>query len=58
MALGESRALGARDYLIKLGIDGERLLPQSFGEEKPVDPGHTAAARARNRRAEFVIYGR
>jgi peptidoglycan-associated lipoprotein len=26
----------------------------SFGEEKPMDPGHTEGAWAKNRRAHFV----
>ena len=27
----------------------------SYGEEKPLDPGHNEAAWAKNRRAHFVI---
>ncbi len=40
LALGERRALAVRDYLIKLGIPGERLVTISYGEEFPADPGH------------------
>jgi len=53
VALGERRALAVRDYLIKLGISGDRLLTISYGEEMPADPGHNEAAWAKNRRCEF-----
>jgi len=55
MALGERRAKAAKDYLVNLGIQSDRLITISYGEEKPVDPGHDEAAWAKNRRAEFVI---
>jgi peptidoglycan-associated lipoprotein len=53
MALGEKRALAVRDYLIQLGIDGNRLITISYGEEMPANPGHDEAAWSQNRRAEF-----
>ena len=53
LALGEKRALAARDYLIKLGVSGDRIITISYGEEDPADPGHTESAWALNRRAEF-----
>jgi len=55
MALGERRAKAAMDYLVNLGVQPDRLSTLSYGEEKPVDPGHDEAAWAKNRRAEFVI---
>jgi peptidoglycan-associated lipoprotein len=55
MALGERRARAARDYLVNLGVQGERISIISYGEEKPVDPGHDEAAWAKNRRDEFII---
>lgn len=55
MALGERRAKAARDYLVNLGVQPERLSFISYGEEKPADPEHGEAAWAKNRRAEFVI---
>lgn len=54
-ALGERRALAAREALIALGVDGGRIQTISYGEDRPVDPGHDEAAWAKNRRAEFVI---
>jgi len=55
MALGERRAQAARNYLVNLGVQPERLSVISYGEEKPVDQGHDEAAWAKNRRDEFVI---
>jgi peptidoglycan-associated lipoprotein len=55
MALGDRRADSARKYLVSLGIPGGALSIISFGEVKPLDPGHTEEAWARNRRAHFVL---
>jgi peptidoglycan-associated lipoprotein len=55
LALGERRALAARDYLVSLGIPATRVRTVSYGKEFPFDPGHTDAAWAKNRRAHFVI---
>ncbi len=56
LALGERRATAARDYLVKLGVDADRLSTLSYGEENPVDPRSNEEAWAKNRRAEFNIY--
>lgn len=53
LALGESRALAAKSYLISLGISGKRLSVISYGEEKPLRNASNEAAWAQNRRAEF-----
>jgi peptidoglycan-associated lipoprotein len=55
LALGQRRAQTVRDYLTSLGVQGSRMRTKSYGEERPVDPGHTEEAWARNRRAEFVV---
>ena len=55
MALGERRANSTKNYLISLGIPAERMTTISYGEERPVDPGHNEEAWAKNRRAHFVI---
>jgi peptidoglycan-associated lipoprotein len=55
LALGERRAQAARDYLVNLGVQPERISIISYGEEKPAVPGHDEAAWEQNRRAEFVI---
>jgi peptidoglycan-associated lipoprotein len=43
-----------RNYLLSLGISDGRLEAVSYGEEKPVDPGHEESAWVKNRRVEFV----
>ena len=57
LALGERRANAARQYLTTAGVSPARLTTISYGEERPLDPGHNEAAWARNRRAHFVITG-
>jgi len=57
LALGERRANAAKQYLTTAGISAGRLSTISYGEERPLDPGHTEAAWARNRRAHFVVTG-
>jgi peptidoglycan-associated lipoprotein len=58
LALGERRANSVKQYLISLGIAHDRISTISYGEEKPVDPGHTEEAYAKNRRGHFVILSR
>jgi peptidoglycan-associated lipoprotein len=55
LALGERRALVARDYLVSLGVTAPRVKTVSYGKEFPFDPGHDEAAWVKNRRAHFVI---
>jgi len=55
-ALGERRALAIREYLMNAGVSGTRIYTISYGEDKPLDPGHNEAAWAKNRRGEFVLY--
>ncbi len=54
-ALGERRALAAREELIHRGADAARIQTISYGKDRPADTGHTEAAMAKNRRDEFVI---
>ena len=35
--------------------DAERIRTESFGEDKPVDPGHDESAWKKNRRGEFLL---
>jgi peptidoglycan-associated lipoprotein len=58
LALGERRALAARDYLVSLGIPATRVRTVSYGKEFPFDPGQTEEAFSKNRRAHFVITAR
>ncbi len=53
LALGERRARAVKNYLVTLGVAADRLTTISYGEERPVDPGHGEAAWSKNRRVEF-----
>jgi len=53
LALGESRALAAKSYLVSLGISAKRLSVISYGEEKALVDASNENAWAQNRRAEF-----
>jgi len=53
LALGEKRALATKNYLASLGVATDRMSIISYGEEIPLDPAHTEAAWAKNRRADF-----
>jgi len=54
-SLGERRALALRESLSGMGVDAERIRTESFGEDKPVDPGHDESAWKKNRRGEFIL---
>ncbi len=55
MALGARRAESAKKYLLSLGVKSAALSTVSYGKEKPLDPGHTEDAWAKNRRDHFVV---
>lgn len=54
MALGQKRAQEAKKYLVNLGIKESKMKTISYGEERPLDPGHDEEAWDKNRRAHFV----
>ncbi len=54
MALSEHRARSVKRYLVEHGVSPRRLRVESYGPDRPLDAGTGAAARARNRRVEFV----
>jgi len=54
LALGQRRAEAAKEYLVGLGIDAKRIKTISYGKEMPIQPGHTEADWAKNRRDHFV----
>jgi peptidoglycan-associated lipoprotein len=55
LALGNRRAAAAKRYLAGKGVDEGRLEAVSYGKEKPLDPGHSEDAWAKNRRDEFEM---
>jgi len=58
LALGERRANSTKNYLVSLGISPDRISTISYGEEKPLDPGHNEEAWGKNRRAHTIILSR
>ena len=58
LALGARRANAVRDFLISQGVSGARIETISFGKERPIDPGSSEEAWARNRNGHTAItYG-
>lgn len=55
IALGERRALNAKNYLIQLGIETYRLRTISYGEERPLFNGNDESSWSRNRRDDFIL---
>ncbi len=53
--LSQARAESVRNYLIKKGVEPERLQAVGYGDTRPLDKRKTADARAKNRRVEFII---
>lgn len=55
LALGNRRAIAAKQYMVAHGISADRITTASRGEEDPIDPAHNETAWAQNRRDEFAI---
>jgi peptidoglycan-associated lipoprotein len=55
LALGDRRALAAKNYLLSLGVTADRVRTVSYGNEFPFDPGHTEDAWWKNRRAHLML---
>ncbi len=55
LALGERRANAAKNYLVALGINPNRVKTISYGKERPAVTGSNEAAWAQNRRAVTLV---
>ena len=55
LALGERRAMAARNYLVAAGIVPSRISTVSYGKERPAVAGSTESAWAQNRRSVTVV---
>jgi OOP family OmpA-OmpF porin len=51
--LSQARAESVVNAMVARGLARSRLVPVGFGEERPLDPGHTKEAWEKNRRVEF-----
>jgi outer membrane protein OmpA-like peptidoglycan-associated protein len=64
LGLSQRRAQRVVDYLVKQGIDRNRLEAKGFGERKPIAPNFNLdgtdnpEGRRKNRRTEFKVIGR
>jgi peptidoglycan-associated lipoprotein len=55
IALGAKRAQAGKDYLVTLGIGGDRLSTISYGKELPLCQDHDESCWAQNRRDHFSV---
>jgi peptidoglycan-associated lipoprotein len=57
LALGQRRAESVKKMMTVLGVGDGRIETVSFGEEKPMAPGHDEQAWSQNRRADIKYAG-
>lgn len=55
LGLSDRRANTVRDYLITLGVDGDKLTAKGYGEADPIADNATPEGRDKNRRVELHI---
>ncbi|MGZ3419647.1 MAG: OmpA/MotB family protein [Polyangiales bacterium] len=53
--LSTARALVVTNFLVKHGLEPEKLSAAGYGEFDPLQPNGTAAGRAKNRRIEITV---
>jgi peptidoglycan-associated lipoprotein len=53
LALGDKRAAAAKDFLVQLGVPGDKLKTISYGKERPQCTDHDESCWQKNRRAHF-----
>jgi OmpA-OmpF porin, OOP family len=53
--LSDNRAAAVKAYLVKQGINANRLVSTGYGETKPIAENTSAAGRQRNRRVEMTL---
>jgi len=55
LILSQHRAESVMNYLIKLGLNPERVQAKGYGEYKPILPNTSVANKAKNRRTEVRV---
>lgn len=55
MRLGMQRAEAVKDYLVRNGIDANRIITESKGKTNPIVPNTSENNRAINRRCDFEV---
>lgn len=58
MELSERRARAVVRFLIKSGVEAQRLTAKGYGESRPIADNDTEAGREKNRRVAFIIVRR
>jgi peptidoglycan-associated lipoprotein len=58
IALGSKRAQTVRDFLVRNGVNAQRVRTVSFGKERPVAVCNDISCWAQNRRAQTVLNNR
>ena len=53
LLLSKMRAAAVKDFLVKLGVNPDRLKTEGYGEERPIADNETLEGRALNRRVQF-----
>ncbi len=53
LLLSKMRAASVKDFLVKLGVNPDRLKTEGYGEERPIADNETLEGRALNRRVQF-----
>ncbi|GAB4377772.1 MAG: hypothetical protein Kow0075_06860 [Salibacteraceae bacterium] len=53
--LSENRAKAVAAFLVRSGIEPDRIVARGYGQEKPIADNSTEEGRALNRRTEFTI---
>ncbi|MBM3783276.1 MAG: OmpA family protein [Acidobacteria bacterium] len=54
LGLGDRRAIAAKEFLVQLGVPGDRLRTLSYGKERPQCTDNNEGCWQKNRRAHFT----
>lgn len=57
MILSQNRTLAIKNYLIKKGIEMNRISAVGYGDTKPLVPNSTDENKQKNRRVDIVLIG-
>jgi outer membrane protein OmpA-like peptidoglycan-associated protein len=57
LSLSEARAASLRDFLAAQGFAADKMWAIGFGQEDPIASNDVADGRAKNRRAEIIVWG-
>ncbi|MFM8552936.1 MAG: peptidoglycan-associated lipoprotein Pal [Nitrospiraceae bacterium] len=58
LVLGQKRAKAVRDYLVELGVAGNRITAVSYGKDRPFCKEQNESCYQQNRRGHLVVSGK